>query len=130
MTSALPAGVVTGLTTYASYLLAHPGSAGATVAQTQASPSALITLLIGALWVLATVARPYQWWRIALVAGAFIAYVAIFALPVTRRNFALDPSNAVATGEAVALGLLAAGLIEALWWVQGRILGEPRRVWR
>ena len=130
MASALPAGVVIGLTTYASYLIAGPGPAGATVAQTQASTAALITLLIGALWVLATVARPYQWWRIALVAGSFVAYVAIFALPITRENFSLDPSNAIATGEAIALGLLAAGLIEALWWIQGRILGEPRRVWR
>jgi len=130
MTSALPAGVVIGLATYVSYLIAGPGPAGATAAQTRASTSALITLLIGALWVLATVARPYQWWRIALIAGSFAAYVALFALPIAREKFSLDPSGAFSTGEAILIGLLSAGLIEALWWIQGRILGEPRRVWR
>ena len=130
MTSALPAGVVIGVSTYASYLLAGPGPAGVTVAQTQASTAALITLLIGALWVLATVARPYQWWRVALVAVSFAAYLVIFTWPLTQEKFMLDPSNVIVTGEAVAIGVIAAGGIEALWWIQGRWLGEPRRVWR
>lgn len=42
----------------------------------------------------------------------------------------LDPSNMAVTSRAVLIGLVAAGLIEALWWLQGRILGEPRRLWR
>jgi cation-transporting ATPase E len=42
----------------------------------------------------------------------------------------IDPSNVSATTTAVLIGLLAAALIEALWWIQGRLLGEPRRVWR
>ena len=90
----------------------------------------LLTLLIGALWVLAVVARPYQWWRIALVVGSALAYVVIFALPLAREKFMLDPSNPEVTMLAVAIGLASAGLIEALWWIQGLLLGEPRRVWR
>ena len=130
MTSALPAGVVIGSSTYVSYLLAHPGRDSSVEQLTQASTGALITLLIGALWVLAVVARPYQWWRVALVAVSALAYVVIFALPLAREKFMLDPSNLVITSEAVGIGLLAAVLIEALWWIQGRWLGEPRRVWR
>lgn len=42
----------------------------------------------------------------------------------------LDPSNLAMTSTAVVIGLLAAGVIEALWWLQGRILGEPRRLWK
>ena len=98
--------------------------------QNQASTAALITLLIGALWVLATVARPYQWWRVALVAAAGLAYVVIFSLPLARRLFMLDPSNLAMTATAVTIGLVAAAGIEVLWWLQGRILSEQRRLWR
>ncbi|AQT81615.1 magnesium-transporting ATPase [Mycolicibacterium litorale] len=130
MTAALPSGVVVGLTTYVSYLIAYHGGDATTAEQTQASTAALITLLMGALWVLAVVARPYQWWRVGLVAVSGLAYVVIFAIPLARTTFMLDPSNPAVTASGVALGLLAAGLIEVLWWVQGRVLGEPRILWR
>jgi cation-transporting ATPase E len=42
----------------------------------------------------------------------------------------LDPSNSAVTGRAVMIGLVAAVLIEVSWWVQGRVLGEPRVLWR
>lgn len=130
VSSALPSGAVIGLATFCCYVLAYPGSKGTLVQQTQASTAALITLLISALWVLAVVARPYQWWRVALVATSAVAYVVIFALPLAREKFMLDPSNVSLTTTAVAIGLVAAALIEAIWWIQGRVLGEPRRVWR
>jgi len=81
-------------------------------------------------WVLAVVARPYQWWRIALVAGSALGYLVIFALPLARDKFMLDPSNVPITTTAVLIGLAAAALIEASWWIQGRLLGEPRVLWR
>jgi len=130
MTAALPAGAVVGITTFISYLLAYPGRDGTTAEQMQASTAALITLLIGAVWVLAVVARPYQWWRVLLVSTSALAYVVIFALPIARQKFMLDPSNVATTATAVLIGLVAAALIEASWWIQGRVLGEPRRVWR
>jgi cation-transporting ATPase E len=130
MTSALPSGTVVGTTTFVSYLLAYPGQNGTRIEQTQASTGALITLLIGAVWVLAVVARPYQWWRVGLVATSALAYLVIFALPLAREKFMLDPSDATTTVTAVLIGLLAAVLIEASWWIQGRLLGEPRVLWR
>jgi cation-transporting ATPase E len=90
----------------------------------------LITLLIGAMWVLAVVARPYQWWRLALVAFSATGYLVIFALPLAREKFMLDPSDPGITTPAVLIGLVAAALIEASWWIQGRLLGEPRILWR
>jgi cation-transporting ATPase E len=42
----------------------------------------------------------------------------------------LDPSDVRTTATAVLFGLVAAALIEASWWIQGRVLGEPRLVWR
>ena len=130
MTSALPTGVLIGLSTYASYLLAYPGSDGAALAQTQASTAALITLLIGALWVLAVVARPYQLWRVGLVMAAFLGYAVIFSIPLAREKFMLDASDPAITTPAVLIGIGAAALIETVWWVQGRMLGEPRQLWR
>jgi cation-transporting ATPase E len=130
MTAALPAGAAVGISTFISYLLAYPGRDGTQAEQTQASTGALITLLIGALWVLAVVARPYQWWRVGLVATSALGYLIIFALPLAREKFMLDPSDTTTTATAVLIGLLAAVLIEASWWIQGRVLGEPRVLWR
>jgi cation-transporting ATPase E len=130
MTSALPSGLVVGLATFTSYLLAYEGRASTTTQQIQASTAALITLLVGALWVLAVVARPYEWWRVGLVGISAVAYVVIFSVPLARREFMLDPSNVVQTTTALAIGVLAAALIEVLWWVQGAVIGEKRRLWR
>jgi cation-transporting ATPase E len=129
MTAALPSGLVVGTATFSSYLMAYEGRAATETEQMQASTAALITLLVSAVWVLAVVARPYQWWRVALVSVSGVAYVVIFSIPLARKAFMLDPSNVKNTTLALIIGLVGAGAIEAIWWVQGRILGEPRRVW-
>src|SRR5690606_21475311 len=131
MTSALPSGITIGIATFTSYLIAYQGREAATaVQQTQASTAALITLLVAALWVLAVVARPYQWWRVALVLVSMLAYGVIFALPLARDVFMLDPSKVAVTATAFGIGVIAAAVIEAAWWVQGRMLGETRRLWK
>ncbi|HEX5142826.1 MAG TPA: HAD-IC family P-type ATPase [Mycobacterium sp.] len=127
--AALPTGLVVGIATFLSYVLAYHGKAAAPADQTQASTTALITLLIGAWWVLATVARPYQWWRVALVSASGLAYVVIFSMPWAREKFMLDPSNIRLTVAAIGIGLVAAAVIELLWWMQGKWLGEKRRIW-
>jgi cation-transporting P-type ATPase E len=130
MGSALPSGLIVGTATFVSYLIAYRGAHASDVQQIQASTTALITLLIAAVWVLALVARPYTWWRVVLVSVSGLAYVVIFALPVARKTFLLDPSNIALTSGALAIGLVAAGAIEVAWWVQGRVVGDPRRLWR
>jgi cation-transporting ATPase E len=128
MLSALPSGAVIGTATFLCYLLAYRGLRATTAQQTQASTSALITLLVTALWVLAVVARPYSWWRVALVAASFGAYVVMFSIPLARKAFDLDPSNLSLTAAALSLGVLGAATIEALWWLQGAV-STPRPVW-
>ncbi|ODR25914.1 cation-translocating P-type ATPase [Mycolicibacterium porcinum] len=130
MTAALPSGLVVGTATFVSYLVVYQGREASAVEQTQASTAALITLLVSSLWVLSVVARPYEWWRVALVAVSGLAYVLIFCLPLAQRLFMLDPTNLKVTGIALGIGLVGAGLIEVLWWVQGMVLGEKRRLWR
>jgi cation-transporting ATPase E len=130
LTSALPSGLVVGTATFVSYLLAYRGRHASFTEQDQASTAALITLLVTALWVLAVVARPYQWWRVALVAACGLAYVAIFSVPLAREKFLLDPSNLAVTGTALGIGVLGAAAIEATWWIRAGMLGIQPRLWR
>jgi cation-transporting ATPase E len=130
MTSALPSGVIVGVATFVSYLAAYQGREATAEQQMQASTAALITLLVTAVWVLAVVARPYEWWRLALVAVSGLAYVVIFSIPSAQTMFMLDPSNLEVTSIALVIGLVGAVAIEALWWAQGAFIGERRRLWR
>jgi cation-transporting P-type ATPase E len=130
MTSALPSGLVVGIATFTSYLVAYQGREATPVEQTQASTAALITLLVTAIWVLAVVARPYEWWRVALVSVSGLAYVVIFSIPPAQELFMLNTSNVAITSMALGIGLVGAAIIEVVWWVQGALLGERRRLWR
>ena len=79
----------------------------------------MITLLVTAIWVLAVVARPYEWWRVALVGISGLAYVVIFSIPLAQKTFMLDTSNLAVTSMALVIGVVGAALIEVMWWVQG-----------
>jgi cation-transporting P-type ATPase E len=130
VTSALPSGLIVGAATFASYLVAYHGRHATFQQQDQASTAALITLLMTALWVLAVVARPYEWWRVALVIASGLAYVVIFSIPLARKEFLLDPSNVVVTSTALGIGLLGAAAIEATWWIRAKMLGVQPQLWR
>jgi cation-transporting P-type ATPase E len=130
LSSALPSGLIVGVATFVSYLLAYHGRHATFQQQDQASTAALITLLVTALWVLAVVARPYQWWRVALVIASGLAYVVIFSVPLAQKKFLLDPSNVVVTSAALGIGALGAAAIEATWWIRARMLGVQPRLWR
>lgn len=130
LSSALPSGLIVGAATFASYLLAYHGRHATFQQQEQASTAALITLLMTALWVLAVVARPYQWWRVALVIASAAAYVVIFSIPLARKAFLLDPSDVAVTSTAVGIGVLGAAAVEAMWWIRARMLGVQPRLWR
>ena len=128
--AAVPNGAVAGVATFACYLLALRAHAEAVPRQAQASTSALITLLVIAIWVLAVVARPYTCWRVILIVLSGGAYVAIFSIPFARQQFMLDPSNTELTSAALAIGAFGAAIVEALWWVQKSAGGAKPRIWR
>jgi len=70
----------------------------------------VITLSATALWVLALVARPYTWWRIALVAAMAAGMVLALAVPVSRTFFEL--SKLSLASDLIALGIAAcAGIV-------------------
>lgn len=128
MRLAIPSGVIIGVATYVSYLLAYAGPEATEAQVEQAGTTALITLIMIALWVLSVVARPYTWWKIVLIGCSVLGYVILFGFSFTREFFKLDPSNVAATTGAFAIGLVGVVLVEVAWWVTGRIHGEHRRL--
>jgi cation-transporting P-type ATPase E len=122
---AIPSGIVIAVCTFVAYALVYPGGSGLelgskdsvdmTPDQMQAATTALITMIAISMWVLAVVARPYNWWKIVLLTVSVLMYVLIFSLPFTQEMFKLDPTDWGKT--AIALGIAAVGIVavEILW---------------
>ena len=135
---AIPSGIVIAVCTFVAYAIVYPGGAGMelgskdsiemTSDQMQAATTALITLIAIALWVLAVVARPYNWWRILLLAGSALAYVFIFSVPWTQELFKLDPTDWAKTSVAVIASAIGIVLVEVLWRLNPAIATWTRRL--
>ena len=127
----VPAGVVVAAVTFVTYLTVLPAQGGADeVAMRQATTATLACMIVAASWVLAVVARPYEWWKVALVVVSMLAYLLIFTWPFTQRLFLLDIGNPEAMITGLTWGVVGAVLIEALWWIRGRVFGEPLVLWK
>jgi cation-transporting ATPase E len=128
---AVPSGTVIGVMTFIAYLIAYwsaDQSLPTEAREVQIGTTALITLLVIAVWVLAIVARPWNWWKILLIAGSVAGYLILFTVPFTRHFFKLDPSNAELTGVAFACGAVGIVLVEVAWWVTAMVTGEQRHL--
>ncbi|MEV7007411.1 HAD-IC family P-type ATPase [Streptosporangium sp. NPDC051022] len=101
---AIPAGVICAAAVYVSYLLA--GLDDSTLAENRTA--AVITLFVTTWWVLVLIARPYLWWRVALVAAMAVLFVQAVAFPPSREFFALAPGDPVDDLVAIAVGAVAA----------------------
>ncbi|WP_328413349.1 cation-translocating P-type ATPase [Streptomyces violaceus] len=121
MRYAIPGGVVAALATFATYLIAreHYTGAGALDAETSA---ATLTLFLISMWVLAIIARPYTWWRIALVASMAGAFLLVLVVPWLQRFFALKLVGMTMPWIAVGVAVVAAATLELSWrWVDRRV---------
>ncbi|MEU3409834.1 HAD-IC family P-type ATPase [Streptomyces sp. NPDC006658] len=120
MRYAVPGGVLAGAATFLTYLLArhHYSGAGALDAETSA---ATLTLFLISMWVLAIIARPYTWWRVALVAAMGAAFLLVLAVPALQDFFALRLVGVTMPWAAVGVAAVAGGMLEYLWrWVGRR----------
>ncbi|MEU3887834.1 HAD-IC family P-type ATPase [Streptomyces sp. NPDC029041] len=120
MRYAIPGGVVAALATFATYLIAreHYTGAGALDAETSA---ATLTLFLISMWVLAIIARPYTWWRVALVASMAGAFLVVLVVPWLQHFFALKLVGVTMPWTAVGIAAVAAATLELLWrWVDRR----------
>ncbi|MBF6398631.1 cation-translocating P-type ATPase [Nocardia cyriacigeorgica] len=128
MRLAIPSGVVIGVATFVAYLIAYAGPEATEEQTVQAGTTALITLIMIAVWVLAIVARPYVWWKVVLLGASVLAYLLLFTIPFTREFFKLDPSNVGLTTAAVICGLVGIVLVEAAWWVTASLRDEEHKL--
>jgi len=126
----LPAGLIVGTATFVTYLIVLPEPGADDVALQQASTATLACMIVAATWVLAVVARPYEWWKVALVVTSGVAYLLIFNWPFASSLFLLDPGNPAAMRIGLIAGLIGAVLVEAAWWIGGLVFGEPRVFWK
>jgi cation-transporting P-type ATPase E len=121
---AVPAGTLAAVATMSAYGLAR---SQANVSQVEARTTATITLFIVAMWVLAILARPTDFWRFGLETSMAGLFVLALIVPWSRHFFALDMAPRGITAGAVAIGAAAAALLELGWRASGwmRPRGEP-----
>ncbi|MGV8847978.1 MAG: HAD-IC family P-type ATPase [Propionibacteriaceae bacterium] len=97
----VPAGVVAGISAFAVYAAIGPG--GGT--DPRASTAALTALLVTSFWLLGCLARPYQWWKVAVIVAMVALAALAYVTSLGRSFFGIE----LASG-AVWYGLLAGAI--------------------
>ena len=118
---AVPAGVACAAAAFCSYLIARLDASGGLIAD---RTTALITLAAISLWVLALVARPYRWWRVALVVAMAAAMLLAFLIPASRTFFELRPFDMAIDLQALAIAGAAGAALTIFLAVTGRLPGR------
>jgi cation-transporting ATPase E len=118
---AVPAGVACAAAAFCSYLIARLDASGGLIAD---RTTALITLAAISLWVLALVARPYRWWRVALVVAMAAAMLLAFLIPASRTFFELRPFDVATDLQALAIAGAAGAALTIFLAVTGRLPGR------
>ena len=117
---ALPSGVIAGVATFVTYLIVRTDS---TATPIQQSTAAVVALFLVATWVLIVVARPFAWWKAAMIALLVAAFCWALLLPIAfgQSFWQLDPSHAGVMLPAVIVAVVAAALVEVANYVVNRV---------
>ncbi|WFB08866.1 cation-translocating P-type ATPase [Streptomyces sp. LX-29] len=124
MRYAVPAGLIAGAATFAAYLLARHHYSGDESLEAETS-AATLTLFLISLWVLAIVARPYTWWRVALVLTMALGFLVVLTTPWLQDFFALELIGTTMPWAAVGIAVLAGLGLEVAWRRFAAEGGEP-----
>ncbi|MFD4787754.1 HAD-IC family P-type ATPase [Streptomyces sp. NPDC058459] len=120
MRYSIPGGLLAGVATFVTYLLARHHYTGADALPAETS-AATLTLFLISMWVLAIIARPYTWWRLALVAAMGVAFLLVLTVPRLQDFFALRLVGSAMPWTAVGVAVVAAAALEIVWrWVGRR----------
>jgi cation-transporting ATPase E len=112
---AVPTGVLMGLAVLAVYVPLH-----ARGDQEQAATAATAILLGSGLWVIGVLARPWTWWRVALVSLMALAGAGAFVVPVAREFFALHVPTGPTAALVAVVAVVTCAAIETAAWLQRR----------
>lgn len=117
MRYAIPGGAIAAVATFVTYLIARHHYTGPDSLKAETS-AATLALFLTSMWVLAIIARPYTWWRVALVGAMGGAFLIVLVVPWLQDFFQLKLEGAVMPWTAVGIAALAAILIEFTFrWV-------------
>ncbi|WP_395294784.1 HAD-IC family P-type ATPase [Kitasatospora hibisci] len=114
---AVPGGIIAGTATFTAYALARANHATDLESDTSV---ATLTLFIVAIWVLAIVARPYNWWRLLLIGAMCGAFALVLTVPWLSDFFELSLAGVRDPWVGVAIALVAGVLLEIVWRVMRR----------
>ncbi|WP_406330961.1 cation-translocating P-type ATPase [Streptomyces sp. NBC_00203] len=121
MRYSIPGGVVAGVATFVTYLIARHYYTGEGSLDAETS-AATLTLFLISMWVLVIIARPYTWWRVCLVAAMGGAFLLVLVVPGLQHFFALKLVGETMPWIAVGISVVAAAALEFLWrWVDRRV---------
>ncbi|MEU6231801.1 HAD-IC family P-type ATPase [Kitasatospora sp. NPDC047058] len=109
---AVPGGIIAGTATFVAYALARANHATDLEADTSV---ATLTLFLVALWVLAIVARPYNWWRLLLIGTMAGAFALVLMVPALSDFFELSLAGTRDPWIAVVIALIAGVTLEITW---------------
>ncbi len=115
---AIPAGVVAATATLVAYKVTL-GNDDSTTSIDESRTVAVIVLFIVAMWVLGILARPFNRWRVALVASMAGAFFLVLAIPALRNYFELPLPNSNDLLVAVGIAAVACAVLEVGWHLAG-----------
>ncbi len=113
----VPTGIIAGLAALTTYLIVGPGTTAGQTAVT-------LTVIIAGLWLVGITARPFNWWKVALIVSmAAGTLLGVLIVPV-RIFFALDwPTNSQ-WAVILIVAAVACVLIEVAYRVTARWRNE------
>ena len=111
----VPAGVVAGVSAFAVYAAIGQGKGSDPVAST----AALTSLLVTSFWLLMCLARPYQGWKIGVVAAMVGLAVLAYVLPLGQTFFAISWVPG-AIGRGLVAGAVGAVVVEVAFRLSRR----------
>jgi len=119
----VPAGLIIAAATFSAYALARARGLPLTEQRTAAT---LVTLILS-LCVLALLAMPLTWRRIALLAAALAGFALLFPVPAVRTFYALElPRGAI--GSTLLIAALGAAALTGFWVLSRRQGPGPAQV--
>ncbi|MEV6971904.1 HAD-IC family P-type ATPase [Kitasatospora sp. NPDC093806] len=116
---AIPGGVIAGTATFTAYALARADHATDLKSDTSV---ATLTLFLVAIWVLAIVARPYNWWRLLLIGTMGGAFTLVLTVPALSDFFQLSLSGTRDPWIGVGIAVTAGLVLEVVWRIMRRRL--------
>ncbi|GLX18906.1 cation-translocating P-type ATPase [Streptomyces lavendulae] len=120
MRYAIPGGAIAAVATFATYLIARAHYSGPDSLKAETS-AATLALFLTSMWVLAIIARPYTWWRVALVGAMGAAFLVVLVVPWLQDFFQLKLEGVTMPWIAVAIAAAASAAIELTFrWVDRR----------